>query len=328
MKVLELRQSSDNFDLVMTEHETPVISGNEVLVEIEYVALNHIDARLAKEGFSQWQYPHVLGMDAVGTVVSAPAGIFPTKGARVLFHANLAEQGMLKEYAAVPNHALCEIPDGLAPDVAVVLPNSGLTALLAIEKLRLQEGDTLAINSAQGAVAHFAIQYARQQGAKVFAFAPRPHHKRLLGLGADFAFDCEADNVCEQIKRELGPGGFDCILNTKGGASFLEDLTRLRFCGRIAALNGFGTIPEELLFEKAPNIGVVSVSGAWLSKSLCAQQHLCFLGDKLISDVLSGEILPPSREAIEFTASAVQNALKNLIDQRCEGRPVVRVKVK
>ena len=326
MKVLELNQPGRDFDLTMTEQAIPVLADNEVLVEIEYVALNHLDAKIAAKGHDRWQYPHVLGLDAVGTIVDAPKGVFPGKGTRVLFHSDLAEQGMLKQYAAVPNHSVCEVSDNLPSDVAVLLPNSGMSALLALEKLNLKQGDALAINSAQGAVAHFAIQYAKQRGAKVFAFAQKQHHKRLAKLGADFSFNCESTAICETVNLELGPGGFDCILNTTGSDGFLTDLSHLRYGGRIACMNGFPEIPEHLQCMHAPTISVVSVIGAKLSNNLCAQQHLYFIGEQLMSDVSSGRITPPELEHIDFNAESVKQVLTNLLDHTCEVRPVIKIK--
>ncbi|MBU2967375.1 zinc-binding dehydrogenase [Amphritea sp. 2_MG-2023] len=325
MNAIELRQCGAEFDLHMSQRPIPILGDNELLIAIEYVAINHLDARLARDGFCQWQYPHILGSDAIGTVVDAPKGVFPSKGSRVLFNSSLAEQGMLKEYAVVPNFAVSEVPDSIASEIAVALPNAGMTALLALEKLQLHEGQSFAINSAQGAVAHFAVQYAKRRGAQVFAVAEKAHHKRLTKLGADFAFDCHADNICNQIKRELGPGGFDCILNTQGGDSFIDDLKRLRFCGHIACLNGFSDISEALLFEKAPQIGVVSLSGAWLANSLCAQQHLSFMGSQLLQDVASGDIIPPEVIQIPFSVDAVRDVLTLMTQHTCPKRPVVKI---
>ena len=326
MKVLELNKAGIDFDLIMTEKPIPTLGENEVLVEIEYVALNHLDAKLAKDGYEVWQYPHVLGLDAVGTIVEAPRGVFPGKGTRVLFQADIAQHGVLRQFVAVPNHSVCEIPDELASDVAVLLPNSGMSALLAMERLDLKKGDSLAINSAQGAVAHFAIQYAKKKGAKVFAFAQKGHHKRLSQLGADFVFDCESSAICETVNLEAGPGGFDCILNTTGGDGFLQDLSNLRFGGRIACLNGFPMIPEKMLCLHSPTISVISVVGATLSKNLCAQQHLCFIGDRLVDDVCSGYIEAPELRHVPFEAESVKQVLSHLVNRTCEVRPVIKVK--
>ena len=62
-----------------------------------------MDAQFAKSGFCLWQYPHVLGLDAVGVVVKAGKGVFPGVGERVMWHASIGEQGILSEYAKVPN---------------------------------------------------------------------------------------------------------------------------------------------------------------------------------------------------------------------------------
>ena len=326
MKVLELNKAGADFDLTLSEQAIPELADNQVLVEIEYVALNHLDAKLAANGYDRWQYPHVLGLDAVGTIVDAPKGVFPSKGTRVLFHADIAEQGVLKQFAAVPNHSVCEVSDHLESDVAVLLPNAGMSALLAMEKLNIKQGDSLAINSAQGAVAHFAIQYAKQKGAKVFAFAQKLHHKRLTKLGADFVFDCESTAVCETVNLELGPGGFDCILNTTGGDGFLTDLTHLKFGGRIACMNGFPEIPEKLQCMHSPTVSIVSVIGAKLSNNLCAQQHLYFIGEQLMNDVESGRITPPELRHVDFSADSVKQVLTDLLNQTVEVRPVIKVK--
>lgn len=326
MKVLELIRPGTDFDLTLSEQAIPELAENEVLVEIEYVALNHLDAKLAAKGYDRWQYPHVLGMDAVGTIVDAPKGVFPSVGTRVLFHSAIAEQGVLKQFAAVPNHSVCEITHDLASDVAVLLPNAGMSALLAMEKLNIKQGDSLAINSAQGAVAHFAIQYAKQRGAKVFAFAQKKHHKRLSKLGADFVFDCESTAVCDTVNLELGPGGFDCILNTTGGDGFLTDLSHLRFGGRIACLNGFPEIPEKLQCMHSPTVSIVSVIGAKLSNNLCAQQHLYFIGEQLMSDVESGKISTPELRHVDFEVEPVKQVLTDLLNQTVEVRPVIKIK--
>ena len=126
-------------------------------------------------------------------------------------------------------------------------------------------------------------------------------------------------------KHEIGPDGFDCVINTSGKESVVQDIQKLRFCGRIACLNGFSAIPEELLFEKAPNIGVVSIAGAWLANSLCAQQHLCFMGETLLKDIESGAIQAPEIELIEFNAEKVKDTLQCLLNQTCIKRPVVKL---
>ncbi|MBS3797890.1 zinc-binding dehydrogenase [Pseudoalteromonas sp. BDTF-M6] len=326
MQALVLNEPSPSLTLQVQELPVPHIGANEVLVEVEYVGLNHIDARLGAEGFCRWQYPHVLGLDAVGTVVEAPVGVFPKRGTRVIFTTSLAEQGVLKRYTKVANYAVAEVPASIPSAVAATLPNAGMTALAALDKIQLQAGESIYINSGCGAVAHFAIQYARKRGAKVFVSAPQSEHERIKALGADVLFASEGERLVQDIKHELGPDGFDTILNSCGGETFVADLAHLRFGGRIACLNGFAQIPQELLFSRAPIIAAVSLGGAWLANSLCAQQKLSFMGQQLLQDVGAGHIQPPAHRTLAFEVEQVSEALRQLYQQGASVRPVVAVK--
>ena len=52
MNALELRQHGADFYLEMTQLDLPIPRGNELLIKVEYVALNHLDASFAVKGLS------------------------------------------------------------------------------------------------------------------------------------------------------------------------------------------------------------------------------------------------------------------------------------
>ncbi len=326
MQAIQLLQSGPEFDLQQVSMPIPDISSNELLIEVEYVALNDLDAKLARDGFNAWQYPHVLGVDAVGTVIKANKGVFPLPGTRVLFNSCLACEGLLKQYAVIPNHAVTILPDNVASEVAAVLPSAGMSTLIALSKLNLSSEEVMAIHCAGGDVGHFAIQYAKKKGVEVCALAPKSHHERLLSLGANYVFDPSEKDFAKQVEKQLGELQFDCILNTMGGDSLNWDLKHLRFAGRIACLSGFESIDSNLLIEKSPTIGVVSVTGAWLAKSLCAQQHLGLMSQTLLTDLAESDIRAPEVKVVEFSTSAIQNSLTALLEKVSAERFVVKVK--
>ena len=325
MQAIALIEPNEDINLTDMQLPVPQCTGNELLVKVEYVGLNPVDAQFAKSGFCLWQYPHVLGLDAVGVVVKAGKGVFPGVGERVMWHASIGEQGILSEYAKVPNYAVSIIPKQLASDKAATLPCAGMAALISLDKLAVTEGDTLFVEGGAGAVGQFAIQFAKQRGADVFTTASKRNHKLVKQLGADVVFDYNDKTLCDKIRRELGPQGFDAVIDIMGGESTIQNIELMRFCGRIACLNPLPNFEQQLMYRRAPNISIVSLGGAWLANSLCAQQRMSFMGNLLLETVSNGEIIPPEVLAVDFNAQAVSSALNNQLAGGFTGKQVVKI---
>ena len=325
MRAIVLPEPNEQIKLADVELPVPECADNELLIKVEYVGLNPVDGQFAKSGFCKWQYPHILGLDAVGVVVKASKGIFPNVGERVMWHASVGGQGVLSEYTKVPNYAVSVLPKGLSPAVAAILPCAGMAALISLDKLSISEGDTVLIEGGSGAVGQFAIQYAKQRGADVFATASKRNHKLVKQLGADMVFDYNDKKLCEKIRRELGPQGFDAVIDTIGGDSTARNIELMRFCGKIACLNPLPCFDQDLMYRRAPNISVVSLGGAWLANSLCAQQRLSFMGNLLLESACNGDIKTPALTAVEFNAQAVSDALNKQLAGGFTGKQVVHV---
>lgn len=325
MKAIVLEQPNEQINLSEIQLPLPECDVNEILVKVESVGLNPLDAQFAKTGFCKWQYPHVLGLDAVGIVVQANKGLFPKVGDRIMWHSNLGQQGVLSEYTKVPNYAVSVVPTEVSSNTAATIPCSGMSALIALEKIQLTEDDTVFIEAGAGAVGQFAIQFAKQRGANVFTTAAKQNHKLVKKLGADVVFDYQDKKLCEKIRTELGPQGFDAIIDTVGGDATVRNVELMRFCGRIACLKTLPAFEPELMFRKAPNISVVSLGGAWLANSLCAQQHMSFMAKLLLENVAEGDIKVPDITIINFDASSISAALHKQIDGGFTGKQIVEI---
>jgi len=323
MKAIVLEQPNASIDLVEIELPLPICDDNEILVKVESVGLNPLDAQFAKTGFCQWQYPHTLGLDAVGIVVQANKGAFPNIGDRVMWHSSLAEQGVLSEYAKVANYAVFVIPAGVSSNTAAAIPCAGMSALIALEKIKIVEGDVIFIDAGAGAVGQFVIQFAKQRGAQVYTTASQHNHKLVKKLGADEVFDYADPKLGEKIRTTLGPQGFDAVIDCIGGETTERNIDLMRFCGRIACLKPLPTLTPELLFRKAPNISIVSLGGAWLANSLCAQQRMSFMSKLLLEQVASGDIVVPELSVVEFNAESVSAALQHQIAGGFTGKQIV-----
>ncbi|MDU0355559.1 zinc-binding dehydrogenase [Paraglaciecola aquimarina] len=325
MQAITLAKAEENFILRKQQVPTPVRQESELLIRVEYVGLNPIDAKLAKSGFAEWQYPHVLGLDAVGTVVDAPVDVSPNVGDQVMWHANIRQQGMLADYVAVPNFAVSKLPEGLSPQTAAALPSAGMAALVALDKLQIKGGEKLLVEAGAGAVGQFAIQFAKQRGAIIFTTAAKKTHTYLKKIGADECFDYNDKQLLKKFKMALGHSEFDAVVDSIGGDNTIRNIELVRFCGKIACLNGLPAIPPDLLFFKAPMINIVSLSGAYLTHSLCAQQRMSFMGNLLMNSVNDGSIKTPSIIPIAYEAEAITQALQRQLQGDVFGKQVVSV---
>mgnify|MGYP000122254976 CR=1 FL=1 len=325
MKAIVLGQPNEQIKLDEVALPLPQCDDNEILVKVESVGLNPLDAQFAKTGFGKWQYPHILGLDAVGTVVQANKGLFPRVGDRIMWHSSLAQQGVLSEYAKVPNFAVSVIPKNVSSNTAAAILSAGMSALIALEKIKIIEGDSVFIDAGAGAVGQFAIQFAKQRGADVFTTASKHNHKLVKKLGADAVFDYKDKKLCEKIHTTLGPQGFDAVIDSIGGESTVRNIELMRFCGRIACLKSLPALASELMYRKAPNISVVSLGGAWLSNNLCAQQHMSFMSKQLLENVANGDICVPAISMVDFNALSISTALRKQVCGGFTGKQVVEI---
>jgi len=99
----------------------------------------------------------------------------------------------------------------------------------------------------------------------------------------------------------------------------------MRFCGRIACLKPLPTFEHELLFRKAPNISIVSLAGAWLANSLCAQQNMSFMSNLLLENLASGDLTVPEVSLITFDVAQISTALTKQLAGGFTGKQVVKI---
>lgn len=325
MRAIALESANENFKLVEVELCVPTPADNELLVKVEYVGLNPVDAKLAKKGFPDWQYPHILGLDAVGIVVEAPVGASPGVGERVMWHADISNQGVLSEYTTIANYAVTAVPNTIKPQDAATLPCAGLTAIFALDKIQLKQGDLFFVDGGAGAVGQYAIQLAKKRGAIVYASASKKNHALLQKLGAEMVFDYQKKDFIQHVREHIGQTQFDAVLDTVGGDNTARNIEMMRFCGRIACLNGLQPLDNHMLFRKAPNISIVFLGGAWLTKSLCAQQCMSMCGKSLIEEVQKGDLQTLEVIQVDFNPSAITQALHDQLAFKQVGKRVIKI---
>lgn len=244
--VLPDPSSSENPGPVLGELPDPRPAAGEVLVRVRATALNRADL-LQIRGL----YPpppgesEVPGLECAGEIEAVGPEVERWQtGDRVM--ALLAGGGQA-EKVAVPAGQLMPIPDGLDFESAAALPEAGLTSWtnLVVEG-RLERRQIVLITAAASGVGTFAVQLARELGARVFVAGrsmERLERLRPLGAEACIPLDVALPTAVRAISE--GPGA-DLVIELAGGPGLSERLAALRGRGRMVLVGILGGPQAEI----------------------------------------------------------------------------------
>ena len=228
--------------LRVSEAPEPEAGNGEVLVEIEYAAVNPLDWKLREgmmDGVMPVEFPVIPGCDGAGRVSAVGGGVEAfAPGDRVFFYTrgDVIHSGTYAERIAVPAAVLARVPDGLDLASAAAVPVSALTAWQALHDVAaLAAGETLLVTAGAGGVGSLAIQLGKHAGATVIATASAANHPYLRDLGADHVIDYHAGPVDAAV-RAIVPGGCEVVLDCAGGEAYAEGVRCLAPGGRMATI--------------------------------------------------------------------------------------------
>lgn len=217
----------------------PVPGPGEVLVAVEAAGVNHADV-LQIRG----QYPpppgesEVPGLECAGHVVGREMPGLWQPGARVMALLGGGGHGTL---AAIPAGQLMLLPDNLSFEQGGTIPEAGLTAWTnLVAEGELQAGETVLVTGATGGMGSFAVQLARELGARVLAAGRDPGRlEQLRDLGVEEICVAGSD-LAQQVREATGGRGVDLVFDLVGGASINAHLGALRDCGRLVLIGLLG----------------------------------------------------------------------------------------
>ena len=174
----------------------------EVLVKVEYAALNPVDWQAADgalDGTAPHVFPLVLGYDFAGRIdVVGPGDNRFRVGDAVFGQAGRPPvgTGTFAEYVTMPQDAaIAFVPDGLSFRTAALLPTAGTTAAQILAAAGVTAGQSVLVVGAAGGVGSILTQLAAARGLLVLA-AVRGHEEgRMSELGAAVTIDSTAHDL-------------------------------------------------------------------------------------------------------------------------------------
>jgi NADPH:quinone reductase-like Zn-dependent oxidoreductase len=248
MKAISYSAFGGSDKLQVSDVPDPEAGPGEMLVAVEYAAVNPLDWKL-REGWMQavmpYEFPIIPGCDAAGTVVAVGEGASGFQpGDRVFCYAKgaVVHDGTYAQYLAVPAAMLAAVPAAMDLASAAAVPVAALTAWQALHDFAaLRPGEAVLVTAGAGGVGSLAVQLARHAGATVLATASAGNHDYLRALGVDHCIDYREESVPEAVHR-IVPAGCDVVLDCAGGDAYTDGVASLRDGGRIATI----VVPPDL----------------------------------------------------------------------------------
>jgi acrylyl-CoA reductase (NADPH) len=221
--------------------EATFLVDGDVVVDVAWSSLNFKDAMVAQPASRVARLEVLIGgVDAAGTVRSAPSGSFEV-GDVVVAHGHgfgTSHHGGFAPTLRCDAGWLVAAPPGLDARAAMVFGTAGFTAmasLLALEHRGLRPGDgEVLVTGASGGVGSVAVALLATKGYEVVAMSGKPSAAAFLtALGASSVVG--RDVLDDRLERVLGTARFAGAVDCVGGSTLAKVLRVLRWGGAVAA---------------------------------------------------------------------------------------------
>jgi zinc-binding alcohol dehydrogenase family protein len=212
---LPIDHADSLLDITLPE---PVVSGRDLLVKIESIAVNPVDTKV-RLGVDPKGSDKVLGWDAAGIVQAVGPEVSLFKPGDAVYYAGALERsGSNAELQLVDERIVGRKPTSLSFAEAAALPLTAITAWeLLFDRLALRLGkpsdqQSMLIVGGAGGVGSIATQLARRlTGLKVIATASTPESQAWCRqMGAHHVIN-HREALVPQIQA-IVPGGVDYVL--------------------------------------------------------------------------------------------------------------------
>ena len=237
---------NDERSLRWDDVPNPAVSAEDVLVKIEYAALNRADLMQREgdypppEGAPDWMGLEISGEIAEVGEEAAKKSDWK-KGDKVCA---LLGGGGYAEYVNVKYDMLMPVPENCTMAEAAAIPEAFATAYLNLFfEGGLKPGNTFLMNAGASGLASVVIPMAKAFGARVITTVLSDEiASSIKHLNADVIVNTSKENICDVLERELNDGHpVDVAIDCLGGEIMGKCLHYMSHGGRwimIAALAG------------------------------------------------------------------------------------------
>ncbi|MEU0845222.1 NADP-dependent oxidoreductase [Streptomyces sp. NPDC005962] len=198
--------------LRLTTADEPHAGPGQVRLRVRAAGVNPLDYKIRGGGMREvfpTEFPAILGSEAAGVVDEVGEGVTGLAVGDEAF--GFMETGAYAAYALAS--VVARKPEELGWEEAAALPVAGETADRVLDQLAVQNGETLLLHGAAGAVGSAAVQLAVARGVTVIGTASPRNHDYLRSLGAiPVAY---GEGLADRV-RAVAPKGVDAVFDAAG----------------------------------------------------------------------------------------------------------------
>lgn len=323
---LVTKSDSSEISAAVSEVAQDDLPAGDVTVRVAWSSLNYKDALAASgnPGVVR-RFPHVPGIDAVGTVVESRDARF-APGAEVLvtgFDLGAAQWGGYAELIRVPAEWVVSLPAGLTLRESMIFGTAGFTAAIGVEALLAhgitRESGDIVVTGATGGVGSLAVAMLARLGYRVVASTGKADAAEFLTeLGAAEIVSREA--VDDRTSKPLLPSRWAGAIDTVGGTTLATLVRSAARHGCITACGLVGGVDLALTVHPFILRGVQLVG---LDSATYAAEHRAALWEKM-----AGPWRPPRLESLvaaEVPLEGLPAPISEILAGRIRGRVLVRL---
>lgn len=209
-----IRAYGDASVVELAQIEKPQAGPGQVLVGVRAAGINGLDWKI-REGYVRDAFPlklpTVLGIELAGVVEAVGSGVTRFRvGDRVM--GPLGAPGAYADFVLANEANLALTPAGLDDVHAAAISVAAVSAWQSLHHAGpVRAGQRILVHGAAGGLGGYAVQYAKQAGAEVFATARGAHVDYVRSLGADRVIDYQSQRFEEAVSD------IDLVLDYVGG---------------------------------------------------------------------------------------------------------------
>ena len=320
----------------------PTIGPSEVLVRVAACGICHSDAHYRAGISAIDRLPLTLGHEVSGRVEAVGeevAHLSPNDRVYVHYlincgrcdfclrgHEQFCVEGQMigkhrdggyAEFIKVPGRNVFLLPDEIPFEHGAIMMCSSATALHALNKARVQSGDSVAIFGF-GGLGFSALQLARAFGCReVFVVEINPAKLASIATFGGIAIDATASDPVDQIREATHGKGVDVSIELVGSAMTMGQAVRcLGIFGRAALVGltkeAMSVLPyTEIINKEAEIIGVSDHLAAELSSLMqfARSGTLCFPQDTLRFVDLDAAQINAALDAVVNSADHIRTVI-------------------